>query len=319
MATTSKKPASKKTKTAKSSKSIKSTKSTSATKQSVSKKPVVTSIKKADSKVSSTSNIASLLDMQKLRRFNIFMALLHAGQAVSILLMAKANLGIYPITTNYLTTDNLASTQDKIVMVSASRHLLDVHIAWLVVAFFALAATAHLSVASWYRKRYERNLQMDINRARWTEYSLSTGIMLLAVAYLAGVSDLSTLIAIFGLSAVMNLGMLAMETRNQKAGTPSWATYKISALAGLLPWIILGIYAFGAHQYGSTGLSRQVYWVLGSMFVLGGLNALNMYRQYKAKGRWADYIYVERVYSLLSLAAKSALAWQIYSIALRIK
>ena len=39
---------------------------------------------------------------------------------------------------------------------------------------------------------------------------------------------------------------------------------------------------------------------------------LNQWLQYRGLGRWADYAYGEKVYLVLSLAAKSALAWQIY-------
>jgi hypothetical protein len=37
------------------------------------------------------------------------------------------------------------------------------------------------------------------------------------------------------------------------------------------------------------------------------------YWQYKQKGKWSDYLYGERAYIILSLVAKSALAWQIFS------
>jgi hypothetical protein len=41
--------------------------------------------------------------------------------------------------------------------------------------------------------------------------------------------------------------------------------------------------------------------------------ALNMLLQYRRVGRWRDYLYGERVYMLLSLFAKSALAWQVFA------
>ena len=34
---------------------------------------------------------------------------------------------------------------------------------------------------------------------------------------------------------------------------------------------------------------------------------------YRRVGRWRDYLYGERVYMLLSLFAKSALAWQVFA------
>jgi len=34
--------------------------------------------------------------------------------------------------------------------------------------------------------------------------------------------------------------------------------------------------------------------------------------QYKKVGPWKDYLYGERMYMILSLVAKSALAWQVF-------
>ncbi len=38
-----------------------------------------------------------------------------------------------------------------------------------------------------------------------------------------------------------------------------------------------------------------------------------MVLQYKKVGKWKDYLYGERVYIILSLVAKTALAWQIFA------
>jgi hypothetical protein len=40
---------------------------------------------------------------------------------------------------------------------------------------------------------------------------------------------------------------------------------------------------------------------------------LNQWLQYRGIGRWADYAYGEKTYLVLSLVAKSVLAWQIFA------
>ncbi len=50
-----------------------------------------------------------------------------------------------------------------------------------------------------------------------------------------------------------------------------------------------------------------------SLFVFFNVFALNQWLQYRAKGRWQDYLFGEKVYIVLSLTAKSALAWQIFA------
>ena len=42
-----------------------------------------------------------------------------------------------------------------------------------------------------------------------------------------------------------------------------------------------------------------------------------MFLQYKRIGPWRDYLYGERGYIMLSLTAKSALAWQVFAGTLR--
>ena len=37
-----------------------------------------------------------------------------------------------------------------------------------------------------------------------------------------------------------------------------------------------------------------------------------MVLQYRKVGRWADYLFGEKVYIVLSLTAKSILAWQVF-------
>jgi hypothetical protein len=37
-----------------------------------------------------------------------------------------------------------------------------------------------------------------------------------------------------------------------------------------------------------------------------------MWLQYRRRGRWQSYVFGERVYLVLSLVAKSLLAWQIF-------
>ena len=56
-----------------------------------------------------------------------------------------------------------------------------------------------------------------------------------------------------------------------------------------------------------------VYGIFISLFVFFNIFALNQWLQYRARGRWSDYLFGERIYILLSLTAKSALAWQIFA------
>ena len=55
-----------------------------------------------------------------------------------------------------------------------------------------------------------------------------------------------------------------------------------------------------------------VYGIVASLFVFFNCFAVNMVLQYKQVGKWRDYLFGEKVYILLSLTAKSLLAWQVF-------
>ena len=292
-------------KPAKSAKATSKTKTSKAVKAPAKKVATATKVTKPVKKIS----------FESLNKWNLGLAALHFIQGVAVVLLAtKSSL---PVTTNYLTLDTLASKAGSPALVSASRHLFDINLAYLVAAFFFLSAIAHLVIATVYRPTYEADLKQGINKARWIEYSLSASVMMVAIAMLTGVYDASSLLMIFALISVMNLMGLVMEVHNQTTKRTNWLSYIIGCKAGIVPWLVVVIYVLGANAYGSGQIPTFVYWIYGSMFVLFSLFAVNMYLQYKKVGKWADYLYGERIYMILSLVAKSLLAWQVFFGALR--
>lgn len=251
------------------------------------------------------------ITMAGLHRWNVGLGTLHAVQGIAIILLAGVSK--LPVTTNYLTNDTLAAqAAGHVVLVPATRHLFDVNLAYLVAAFFFMSAFAHFIIATRYRKTYEADLKKGINKARWIEYGISASTMMVAIALLTGVYDISSLGMIFGLILVMNLMGLVMEIHNQTTKKTNWLSYKIGCVAGIIPWLVIAVYVKGTIIYGDSRIPTFVYWIYASMFILFSTFAVNMYLQYKKTGKWADYLYGERGYMILSLVAKSLLAWQIF-------
>src|SRR4029078_12621405 len=84
--------------------------------------------------------------------WNMWLAVLHALQGAAILLLSTTHT--FPVETSYLTTSNISSQlAGQPVLASASRHLFDVNLAYLVAAFFFMSALADVFVATKYRKR----------------------------------------------------------------------------------------------------------------------------------------------------------------------
>ncbi len=79
------------------------------------------------------------------------------------------------------------------------------------------------------------------------------------------------------------------------------------AIAGIAPWIGILIYMFGT---GNFDMVPWFVWAIGiTYFVAFNTFPINMVLQYKKVGKWKDYLYGERAYIVLSLVAKSLLAW----------
>lgn len=133
--------------------------------------------------------------------------------------------------------------------------------------------------------------------------------MVVLIAMLPGITDISALVAIFGVNASMIFFGLLME-KYEEPGSPSWASYWFGVITGAVPWLIIAIYLW------TPGSSAEppafVYGIFVSLFVFFNIFAVNMVLQYKQVSYWRDYLFGERVYIVLSLTAKTLLAWQVF-------
>ncbi len=132
--------------------------------------------------------------------------------------------------------------------------------------------------------------------------------MMVVIAMLVGIYDIASLILIFALNATMILFGWLMELHNQTTRQTNWTAYWFGCFAGAVPWIAVAVYLAG-----DADPPGFVYGIFASLFVFFNVFAVNMLLQYKRVGRWRDYLYGERVYMLLSLVAKSLLAWQVFA------
>ena len=243
----------------------------------------------------------------RLRRLNVIVGSLHALQAVVLLAIATA--ASLPITASFLVGPPGAGEY-------GSADLGSVRIDWLVAAFLLLAAVDHLTMSGGRPRRwYEANVARGVNPARWWEYSVSASLMIVLIAMLAGVSDLVALIALFGANAAMIGFGLAQEQSNTDRDEVDWRPFIYGCVIGAVPWIAIAAQLIVSATEGN-GVPGFVVAIFVSLFVLFNTFAVNMWLQYRRRGRWAEPAFVERVYLILSLVAKSALAWQVYGGAL---
>ena len=247
----------------------------------------------------------------RLRIYNAFMGFLHLAQAVVVLMLS--NDFTLPITTSFLSfipeTGKLGPITDTVI---------NLPLGLMVALFLFLSAIAHFTIASpgvfgW----YVNNLKKGINYARWYEYAFSASLMIILIGMLCGLYDLAALLMAFALTAVMNLCGLMMEVHNQVTQKTNWTPYVIGCIAGVVPWVAIAVYFFGSLATAEGAVPTFVYFILPTLFVFFFSFALNMVLQYRKIGPWRDYLFGERMYVLLSLVAKSALAWQVFAGTLR--
>lgn len=239
---------------------------------------------------------------RQLQTFNRIAGLTHLIQAIALAFILNDNTTI-PVITRFFD-----ETSDGVRPVSET--LFEFPIALIAPIFLALSAAAHLLISSpSYVRRYEQNIEKGINPLRWWEYAISSSLMLVVLLMLGGLIELSSVVFIFTLNFIMNLMGLMMEKYNQLTQTTSWLPFNIGVLAGIVPWIMGGLYFWVSTN--NIADSIPVYAQFGFLLTFLFFNsfAINMWLQYKKVGKWKVYAYGEKAYIVLSLVSKSALGW----------
>jgi hypothetical protein len=250
------------------------------------------------------------IKFQKLRRFNGAMGVIHLIQGM--LMLALSSSYSLPIKSSFLQYDPVTKA-----IAPVTSTLINVPIGPAVAMFLFISAIAHFSVSTFGYKWYVKKLQSHINPARWYEYALSSSIMLVVIAMLSGLFDISALILLFALNATMNLFGLMMELHNQTTQKTNWTSFIYGSFAGGVAWIAVLIYFFGAFASNSTTIPLFLIGIIASLLFFWSTFPVNMVLQYRKVGKWKDYLYGERAYVILSLVSKSLLAWQVWAGTLR--
>lgn len=249
------------------------------------------------------------ITLSKLRRFNIIMGGLHLIQGIVMLFLATSVIQTIGEFTPDITQFFLAFNPATRSLEVQSKVLFQLPFGVLVSMFLIISALAHgiISLPKITNDIYNRDLQKGINKFRWFEYAISSSIMIVLIATLFGIYDIASLVLIFFVNASMNLFGLVMEQLNSGKEKVDWGPFVWGSIAGIAPWIAIFIYMFGTGNFSSV--PWFVWAIVVTYFVAFNTFPINMILQYKKIGKWKDYIYGERVYIILSLVAKSILAW----------
>ncbi len=238
--------------------------------------------------------------LRSLRGWNLTLTVLHAAQAVAVLVLSTD----FAITVTRSLPAGPPGTPP-----ASPEPLFDLPIGPAIAVFLALAALDHLLCATLARRTYDDDLRAGINRLRWVEYSFSATLMVILIALYTGIDGISALIGIAGANVAMILFGWLQEAANPPGrSTLTMKPFWFGCIAGIAPWVAIGYNLVAAEQ-----VPGFVIGIFVSLFVFFNSFALNQWLQYRQVGPWRSYAFGEKVYLVLSLVAKSALAWQIFA------
>lgn len=255
------------------------------------------------------------ITFSSLKRFNIIMGAIHLFQGIMMIILGLSltQLGDFKlrIYQNYLVFVETSPGEGYLDFARSEIFTLPFFV--LVASFLLISAVAHalISLPKRLNDMYNEDLSKGINRLRWFEYALSSSVMIVLIAYLFGVWDIASLVLIFFVNASMNLFGLVMEQLNsgKTKENINWGPFIWGSIAGLAPWIAIILYMTGASAEATAQTPWFVWAIVGTYFVAFNTFPINMTLQYLGKGKWINYMYGERGYIILSLVAKSVLAW----------
>jgi Heliorhodopsin len=256
---------------------------------------------------------------RSLAGWNRALALLHGGQFIAMLAIAGTAVVFAP----FVPTVRPIIENGAFDGVEQSQvELFSVPLAWVIASFLAMSAIAHAVAGSVLRARYEGWLARGMNPLRWVEYAFSSTVMIVAIAYLSYIRDVPALVAIAGCNVAMILFGWSMEAANEgRRDHPDWKHFIFGSVVGIAPWIAIFsiLLAYGAQPDlpAGSGIPVFVYVIVASLFVSFNIFAITMVLQYRKIGRWRDDLVAEKTYMVMSLVAKSLLAWQVFSGTLR--
>ena len=254
-----------------------------------------------------------------LGRWNRVLSGLHGIQFIVMLAVASTAAVFAP----YLSTVKVNLVDGAFAGLEAVQvQLFSMPLAWFIASFLAMSAIAHF-LAGWpLRSRYEAWLSRGMNPLRWVEYAFSSTVMIVAIAYISFIQDVPALLAIAGCNVAMILFGWSMEAANEgRRDRPDWKHFIFGSIVGIVPWLgivsILLAYGLQPDLPADAGIPAFVYLIVATLFLSFNVFAVTMVLQYRKIGPWRDYLAGEKTYMVMSLIAKSALAWQVFSGTLR--
>ncbi len=255
----------------------------------------------------------------KFKRWNSWLAVVYALQGLAIVLFGTQVM--MPIMVQYPSVDTLASqAAGQQVIGSAAHHLTDINLAWIVAIFLIVFAAVRFVMGGLLRTSGGPSTARGISCLHWGGFGMGGAVMMLAIALLSGIYQISSLLLLMGSVFAGSMLMLTAETlviNNSGVRTRLSKSMYWLAVGGIFaPWVIFATTLTGALTWNGY-TAAYMYSIYACTFLLFVALALAVGFRMKGQGKWADAMYAERGYTLLEFLAATLLAWQIFAGVLR--
>ena len=186
-------------------------------------------------------------------------------------------------------------------------------ITWYAGIFILFSMLDHLScLVPGLRQRYEYYIERHQSPFRWIEYSLSSALIKVYIAQLAGVTDVHLLICIFMLAHVTCYFAILHEMINARARAEgyeqTWWPFWLGTVPHMTAWAMIGSYFFSSVHRGheQEGFVSVVCILL---FCLDATFPVMFILQWHRVWIFENYLFGELGFICLSFITKTSMAW----------
>lgn len=262
--------------------------------------------------------------LSNLRYWNALACLFHFVQSLTALLLAITDSTFSSFQPNLITTfANWNETMGANTEIQVRGRIPFAYVTCLVPFMSAIAHGLICSPYFW--PRYVNHVRHLQNPWRWIEYAFSSSLMIVLVAILFAIYDISLLITLFAINFTVMYTGRAMDrvNVNQNIGQNKsskdlsthsstkidWEPFIAGSLLALIEWII--IYMTLA-QFDYSRAPAYIIPLLFTYFVLFCSFAIVDAWYYYYERDLERMLTAEKMFMLLSLSAKSLLLWLIF-------
>jgi len=185
---------------------------------------------------------------------------------IVLIILALVNMSqtSFNVTTNYLTSNDLAS-QSSTVFAPATSTLWVLQYRYLLVALLILSLVVPGLYIFWI-KTGKNNI--DFHKARWIDCVITSVFLMLTITLLSSLQDMMSLILVAGL-VVVGSCLFWIATHQYGLNKSIYnKTFTLGIISIVLPWLLIALYTSGTWVYGNV----RSPWYTYALAILGVFN-----------------------------------------------